>query len=222
MVMEFKQARNRENIEAHAHNVALRDMPRTAFPIPVFAVPGLKNHQHSSMIRIVLRLSLSLHVRSAQEWSWATRIGPQLGRSALFHRILSDWRLSVKNVIRTCSLYPSYSNLRHLYCDLRHGTSHHQGLKPDQIGSEWPNSILVRVLKDARFRRSKPLPSCSLAFLLSGFLLSGLLTLWQGLLLFTRPLSLLLKLSCTRPFSMPDRATTTWLDYAAAGIEGHF
>ena len=24
--------------------------------------------------------------------------------------------------------------------NLRHGTSHHQGLKPDQIGSEWPNS----------------------------------------------------------------------------------
>ena len=28
--------------------------------------------------------------------------------------------------------------------NLRHGTSHHHGLKPDQIGSEWPNSILVR------------------------------------------------------------------------------
>ena len=68
-VLHVTWTRNRENIEAHAHNVALRDMPRTAFPIPVFAVPGLKNHQHSSMIRIVLRLSLSLHVRSAQEWS---------------------------------------------------------------------------------------------------------------------------------------------------------
>ena len=32
----------------------------------------------------------------------------------------------------------------HLYCDLRHGTSHHHGLKPDPIGSDWPNSILVR------------------------------------------------------------------------------
>ena len=31
--------------------------------------------------------------------------------------------------------------------NLRHGTSHHQGLKPDQIGSEWPNSILVRPMK---------------------------------------------------------------------------
>ena len=77
--------------------------------------------------------------------------------------------LSVKNVIRTCSLdhftvlckVGATESRDHsacpnwLYCvqprlfdwppsNLRHGTSHHQGLKPDQIGSEWPNSILVR------------------------------------------------------------------------------
>ena len=41
----MKWTRNRENIEVHAHDVAHRDVPRTLFPMPVFAGPSLKNHR---------------------------------------------------------------------------------------------------------------------------------------------------------------------------------
>ena len=58
---------------------------------------------------------------------------PLIERSGVFHRILptpdrSEWLLSVI-VLKFTKMYD---------------TAHQHGLKPDQIGSECPNSILVR------------------------------------------------------------------------------
>ena len=92
-------------------------------------------------------------------------IGPQLEQSAVFYSILygllrpsancSEWSLSVKNV------FPRPFVLNFTTFVLRFTTRHksslynHQGLKPDQIGSEWPNSVLERRDRSADAQHSQ-------------------------------------------------------------------